>query len=159
MPRPVIEYRSISREAYKRFKKEHPKVKISYETFKKIIKVSNGLIVDHILDTGEKFRLPHGFGDISIHKWRPKKYVNHNGVQRINLPVDWPKSRLLGKKTYHLNSHTDGYRYKWKWFQRTSRLETSKCMVFKPNRLISRRLASYLKNPNSTYAQTYRSWT
>lgn len=159
MPRPTVEYRTASKEAYKSFRAANPKIKITFEQFKKIIKTSNDMIIDYLLETGEKFKLPHGFGEISIHKWKPKKYVEYQGIIHINLPIDWTKTRIAGKRMYHLNSHTDGFRYKWKWFQRTSYLETSKCINFRPNRVVSRRLASYLKKPNSTYGQTYRSWT
>lgn len=159
MPRPVIQYRTTSAEAFRNFKEKYPNINISYETFKEIIRTCNKMIVEQVLDTGEKFRLPHGFGDLCIHKWKPKRWKTlPDGRQVNNLSVDWKKSRELGKKILHLNYHTGGYKFRWIWFKSKTTFKHSNVFSFKPNRITSRKLAQYLKIPNSPYPQIYRHW-
>lgn len=159
MPRPNIQYRTTSAEAFRDFKREHPRISITYEQFCIIIRTCNTMIVEHVLDTGEKFRLPHGFGDITIHKWKPKRWRNKpDGTQVNNLPIDWKKTKEAGKHIYHLNYHTGGYKFRWMWFKRKAKFKHKDVFIFKPNRVPSRKLAQYLKLPNSPYPQIYRNW-
>lgn len=159
MPRPKIQYRTTSAEALRSFKELHPRVDISYDQFNQIIRTCNEMIMEHVMETGEKFRLPHGFGDISIHKWKPKRIkVRPDGKEFNNLPIDWVKSRKLGKRVLQLNYHTGGYKFRWVWFVSTAKFRHSYVFSFKPNRVPSRKLAQYLKIPNSPYVQIYRTW-
>lgn len=154
-----VDYSSGSRDLWKRFCKEYPEIKITYKEYKSIIYNYNYTLRDYMLETGESVKLPRGFGLVAINKWKPKRYINVNGKEVINLPVDWVKSRKAGKKIYNLNSHTDGFRYKWKWFMRTARLPISDIWLFIPTRKTSRLLAYYLKLPDSQYRQLYKNWS
>lgn len=158
MPRVKVAYRSNSREVYNRFCKAHPSIKLSFEKWQEIIYTFNYNFRDHILETGDKCKLPWGLGVFSIQKKKAKKYVVVEGKEFTVLPIDWVKSRKLGKHVYNFNTHTDGYRYKWKWFREECRLYISDVWVFKPSRTTSRKLAEYLKRPNCHYAQLYREW-
>jgi len=91
-----------------------------------------------------------------VTKKKSKKYNIVNGEEKITLPIDWPKTNKAGKKIYLLNAHTDGYRFKWTWISKDARLYQHDIWVFKPSRVSSRKLAEYLKKPNSNYAQIYR---
>lgn len=158
MSRTKIGYRTNSRQSYNNFCKNHPDIKITFSQFKDVISTCNQMITDYVLETGEKFKLPFGFGELSVDKWKPKKYVEYNGKQYINLPVDWVKTKKVGTLVYNLNAHTDGFRFKWYWFKSTARFEGSRCFVFKPCRKISRKLSSNLKKPNSIYQHIYKEW-
>lgn len=159
MSRPKIEYRTGSKEAYKKFCAAHPSIIISFDKWKEIIYTFNYMFRDHILDTGDRCKLPWGLGTFSISKKKSKKIVTHNGKEYVNLAVDWMKSKKLGKKIYLLNAHTDGYRYKWRWFIKDARFFQYDIWVFKPARTSSRKLAEYLKRPNSHFPQMYREWS
>lgn len=159
MPRPRIEYRTTSAEAFRMFKELHPDVNITWMQFNNILRTCNEMIMEHVMESGEKFKLPHGFGEISVHKWKPKrKRKIPDGREINNLPIDWKKTKELGKYVYHLNHHTGGYKCRWVWFPHDARFKNSNVFTFKPNRVPSRKLAQYLKLPNSPYIQIYRQW-
>src|SRR5688572_14449779 len=97
--RQAREYRQASKENWKRFSEEFPEIKLSYLEWSNIIYSFNYNIRDYCLETGNKIKLPWGFGDIAISKRRRKKKVTlPNGEERINLAIDWKKTKLLGKK-------------------------------------------------------------
>jgi len=157
MPRPIVEYRSASFENYKVFSEKYPKINISFDKWKKIIYSWNKAFMHEILETGEKIKLPHGLGDFTINKKKPKKYIKE-GKELINRAIDWKETKIAGKIIYHLNNHTDGYRYTWAWFPRSSKIKYSYCWKFKTSRELSRILASYLKQKDSYYKDIYREW-
>lgn len=158
MPRVKVEYRSTSREVYDRFCAANPGISLSFKKWQEIIYTFNTNFRDHILETGDRCKLPWGLGSFSISKKKSRKYITLNGKEVIVMPIDWAKTRKLGKKVYHLNAHTDSYRYKWKWFNNDCRFYLHDIWVFKPSRVTSRKLAEYLKRPNSFYTQLYREW-
>lgn len=159
MPRVKVEYRSTSKAVYDKFCETHPHVKLTFEQWKSIIYTYNHMCRDYILETGERIKLPWGLGSFSIGKKKMKKYKIFKGQEVINLPIDWPKTRKAGKYIYHLNTHSDGYRYKWMWFSRDARIYHTAIWVFKPSRVSSRKLAEYIKKPNSVYSQIYKQWS
>jgi nucleoid DNA-binding protein len=156
--RPKVDYRSSSKECYNIFRVSNPKIEISYNQFKQIIKTFNEMLIDYVLETGDRVRIPFGFGEIAINKWKPKRFKEHDGKQYINLPVDWAQSKKLGRYSYHINAHTDGFRFQWKWFKKDARFECSKIYAFKPNRINSRKLAQYIKKKDSKYPNIYKEW-
>lgn len=153
-----VSYRTGSKEAYNKFCAAHPNINLSLDKWLEIIYAFNYSFRDHILETGDRSRLPWGLGTFSISKKKTKRYATIDGVEYTIMAVDWAKTHRLGKRVYHLNSHTDNYRYKWKWFIDDSRFYLHDIWVFKPSRVSSRKLAEYLKRPNSPYPQIYREW-
>ena len=158
MPRVQIDYRTASKEVYNKFCLRYPEVKLSFVQWKEVIYTYNYFFRDYILETGDRARLPHGFGTFSISKKKSSKFTIHNGVEYINLPIDWKKTRSAGKRIYNLNTHTDGYRYRWYWFIKDARLYQSDIWVFKPSRSSSRKIAEYINKPSSIYSQLYKQW-
>lgn len=158
MSRPKADYRTGGKEAYENFCKNHPTVKITYKQYQNVIRTCNEMIMNYVIDTGERFKLPFGFGDISIDKWKPKRFKEYNGKKYINLPIDWQKTRKEGKWIYNLNAHTDGYRFGWKWFKSTAKFQSANCYTFKPARKHSRKLGECLKKPYSIYQHIYKEW-
>lgn len=158
MPRVSVQYRTASREVYDKFCAAHPSISLSFEKWKEIIYAFNYNFRDHILETGDRCKLPWGIGSFSVTKKKTRKFYVYDGKERINMAVDWAKTHKLGKKVYHLNTHTDGYKYKWKWFIEDARFKYCDIWTFKPSRVTSRKLAEYLKRPNSPYPELYRVW-
>lgn len=149
------EYRMVSKEAYEVFKKKHPLIKLDFTTWKSIIYQYNYNFRDEILETGLKAKLPWGTGDFAIKKTKVKKIVNFDGKDRIKMPIDWQKTRLLGKKIYHFNYHTEGYRFSYKWFIDSARFKHSNLFVFKPYRDSSRLITKYIEKG---YDKKYLEW-
>ena len=141
MPRVHIEWRSSSKENYINFCKKNPNIIITFNEWKNIVYQYNEYFKNYILETGEKARLPFGFGEFSINKKKRKKFKNIKGEEYINLPVDWQRSKVKGKRIYNFNYHTEGYFFGWMWFKQSARFKNSDLWYFKPSRLTSRLLS------------------
>ena len=53
--------------------------------------------------------MPYGLGFIQVGKYRTKNLDVHS------LSVDYKTSDMYGKRIYHLNEHSDGYKYRLYW--------------------------------------------
>lgn len=53
--------------------------------------------------------MPYGLGSICIVKYKPKSYTPKS------LSIDYKTSKEEGKKIYHLNEHSNGYKYRLYW--------------------------------------------
>jgi len=158
MSRVKVDWRSNSKETYNDFCKKYPSMDISFEKWKKILYEFNNLFREHILETGEKAKLPYGFGEFSINKKkRRKKKLNPDGTEFINLPIDWKKTREKGKYIYNFNYHTEGYFFGWLWFKETARFKHANLWYFKPSRNTSRMITHYL-NADNKYQHIYHEW-
>jgi hypothetical protein len=82
---------------------------VSYVRFKRISEAFNKLISDSILDASEGFKMPYGLGYVRIIKYKPKTYTSKS------LSVDYKSSKAEGKTIYHLNEHSDGYKFRLYW--------------------------------------------
>lgn len=90
--------------AYKQIDKNTP-----YFRFKRILDQFNNNILDLLLNASEGFKMPSKLGSICIVKYKPKTYTNKS------LSKDYKLSKELGKTIYHLNEHSDGYKYRLYW--------------------------------------------
>jgi nucleoid DNA-binding protein len=123
-----------------------------------ILYTYNECFKEYILETGEKAKLPYGFGEFSINKKKRRKLKNDvDGKEFVNLPIDWQKTKEKGKVIYNFNYHTEGYFFGWMWFKSTARFKNSDLWYFKPSRLTSRLLSHYLKT-NDKYQYIYNEW-
>jgi len=152
-----VDWRSSSRDNYNNFCKNNPSIKISFDEWKNIVYSFNESFKNYILETGERAKLPSGFGEFSINKKKRRKMKGTNGKEFINLPVDWKKTKEKGKIIYNFNYHTEGYFFGWTWFKETARLKNSDLWYFKPSRITSRLLSHYLKT-DEKYQHIYMEW-
>lgn len=159
MPRVSVEYRSTGKDVFERFKQKHPTINITYTQWASVIYEFNYSFRDYLLETGRKEKFPYGFGWWAITKWRPKKRVDVNGQEIINLPVNWKKTKEYGKKIYHMNYNTEGFKFKWQWFYKSARFYKSSIWMFKPSRVTSRLLKHYLDIPDANYQYRYNEWS
>lgn len=67
------------------------------------------VILEIVLERSEGFKMPYGLGFIQIGKYRPKTYTEKS------LSVDYKASKTYDKKIYHLNEHSDGYKFRLYW--------------------------------------------
>jgi nucleoid DNA-binding protein len=152
-----IDWRSSSRENYDNFCKKHPEIKISFDEWKNIVYTFNESFKNYILETGERAKLPFGFGEFSINKKKRRKIKGVDGKEFVNLPIDWQKTKEKGKVIYNFNYHTEGYFFGWVWFKETARLKHTDLWYFKPTRTTSRILSHYIKT-DTKYQHIYREW-
>ena len=157
MPRVPVEWRSASKSNYEDFCKKNPTIKLTFKEWKKIIYTFSEVFRTYILETGEKIKLPSGFGQLSIVKKKRKKVNTVNGEQFVNLSIDWKKTKEKGKVIYNFNHHTEGFFFGWLWFKRTSRLKHPDLWFFKPCRSTSRLITEYI-NKDDKYQHIYKEW-
>jgi hypothetical protein len=127
-----IDWRSSSKDNYKNFCKKHTSIKVTFDEWRNIIYSFNEHFKNYILETGEKAKLPFGFGEFSINKEK-------------------------GKRIYNFNYHTEGYFFGWMWFRDTARIRNIDLWYFKPTRNTSRLLSHYIKTDDK-YQHIYREW-
>lgn len=94
---------------YKAYTKENEALDVPYLRFKRILDSVNEVIKESILDGSEGFKMPYGLGFVQIGKYRPKSYTSKS------LSKDYKASKEYGKPIYHLNEHSDGYKYRLYW--------------------------------------------
>lgn len=154
-----VQYRTGSRETYNRWAAANPHISLSYNEWCNIIYTFSYNFRDHLLETGAKDKLPHGLGAFAVSKKKVTRSIimPETGEEKIVLPVDWVKTKKAGRYIYHMNFHTNGYRFKWKWFTNSARFFKSDIWVFKPARVTSRLITHYL-NQNSSYQHKYKEW-
>ena len=73
--RTKIDWRSSSKENYNNFCRKNPTIKVTFDEWRNIIYQYNEHFKNYILETGERARLPFGFGEFSINKKKRKKMV------------------------------------------------------------------------------------
>jgi nucleoid DNA-binding protein len=151
-----IDWRSASRENYNNFCKKHPSIKLTFDEWRNIVYSYNESFKNYILETGEKAKLPFGFGEFSINKKKRRKKKGLND-EFVNLPIDWQRTKEKGKRIYNFNFHTEGFFFGWMWFKETARFRNVDLWYFKPTRVTSRLLSHYLKTDDK-YQHLYNEW-
>lgn len=159
MSRPARDFRNTSKECYEEFMVNNPSTALSLEDYKKVIYTFNSSLISHLLETGDKVKLPYGLGELVINKYKPKKYKKTlDGKEFINLAINWVETKKEGKYIYYLNAHTDGYKYYWMWNWWKTRIKFAFMWKFEMARVNSRLLKTYLKKPNSKYKDLYKEY-
>jgi len=118
------------------------KNRLNHIQFSKAISLFNKKLIDRIIFDSYDFKL-NGLGTLSLKKNKVKKFVD--GAINKKMAVDWKKSREYNKIIYHLNEHTDGYKYLFE-FKPSKIFKNINYFEFKIARRNSRYLAKILKN-------------
>ena len=84
-------------------------VEVDYSLYKRVLDEMCNVILEHIFMRSEGFKMPYGLGFIQVGKYLPKHYDANS------LSVDYKASKDLDKKIYHLNEHSEGYKYRLYW--------------------------------------------
>jgi nucleoid DNA-binding protein len=155
--RTKIDWRSASKENYNNFCKKNPSIKLTFDEWRNILYSFNESFKTYILETGEKAKLPFGFGEFAINKKKRRKMKGKDGKEFVNLPIDWKRTKEKGKVIYNFNYHTEGFFFGWIWFKESVRLRNADLWYFKPTRVTSRLLSHYLKT-NDKYQHIYLEW-
>lgn len=92
---------------YKEYIKQYDK--IDYNTYKYIVNCFYDLFLNTLFEDSKLIKLPYGLGSVCIVKYKPKT------LTQKSLSVDYKASAEYGKKIYHLNEHSDGYKFRLYW--------------------------------------------
>lgn len=84
-------------------------VEVDYRLYKRILDEMCNVILEHVLNGSEGFKMPYGLGFIQIGKYLPKT------LSQESLSVDYKASKEYDKRIYHLNEHSGGYKYRLYW--------------------------------------------
>ena len=84
-------------------------IDVDYSLYKRILDAMCNVILEHILERSEGFKMPYGLGLVQVIKYKPKTLTDKS------LSVDYKASEEYNKKIYHLNEHSDGYKYRLYW--------------------------------------------
>ena len=84
-------------------------VELNYARYKRIIDEFNKVVKEEILERSQPFKMPYGLGVVCIVEYKPKSYTDKS------LSVDYKSSKEEGKRIYHLNEHSNGYKYRLYW--------------------------------------------
>lgn len=82
---------------------------IDYKQYRMILTDYYNILKDEVLYNSEEIKLPFKLGLVKIVKYKPKTYSSKS------LSVDYKLSKELGTRVYHLNDHSDGYKYRLYW--------------------------------------------
>lgn len=115
-------------QAYKRYKEKilpnkAKEFDVSASTHAKIIEMYHSLVRDKMIYKNFIYRIPVLGMKIRIKKYKQKlKYDEQGNIIKSELPVNWKATNELWKSSeehrlkktliFHLNDHTDGYRYR-----------------------------------------------
>lgn len=84
-------------------------VEVDYSLYKRVLEEMCKVILEYVLERSEGFKMPYGLGFIQVGKYRPKNYDTKS------LSVDYKASKELGQRVYHLNEHSDMYKFRLYW--------------------------------------------
>ena len=84
-------------------------IEVDYGLYKRILDTMCSVILEHVLNRSEGFKMPYGLGFIQVCKYKPKSFTPQS------LSVDYKASKEYDKRIYHLNEHSDGYKYRLYW--------------------------------------------
>jgi hypothetical protein len=132
---------------------------VSYSDYCKVLNKFNTDISTAIMESAYEFILPKRLGTVRIKKYKPKVRLDEEGkLLTNNLAVDYkatnelwennPEAKKAGKKVFHLNNHSDGYRYIWYYSTYRSNLPNKSLYRFIPTRTNKRELSKLIKNEN-----------
>ena len=148
-----IDWSSTGVKNYRDFKKKNKNIDISNKDWRLVNLMFYDMARDYILSTGKPFKFAAGIGSVYIHKKIRRKF--NRG--KINLPIDWKRSKELGKKVYLLNAHTEGYFFGYLWHKEKSMLYHSRLFIFEPSRISSRSIKKYIDRDPSLQKK-YNEW-
>lgn len=118
---------------------------ISRGLFRDIIYEYNEYVTKEILN-GSIFFMPHGLGSLYVIRKKFKPAI-------ARLAPNWELSLKYNKIIYHLNEHSNGYRYNFKWDKKACRFRNYSMYRLTMIRGIKRLLAKYIKQLGFDYIE------
>ncbi|HKL12807.1 MAG TPA: hypothetical protein VJ907_04300 [Halanaerobiales bacterium] len=136
-------------EKYEETHKDNPVYEVSREWFYDICDEFYTKVVEHILEKGKEFQMPYSLGSINVIKYKPEL----SDIKKRLSFIDWNNTYKLGKYVYHLNEHTNGYKYTIKWSKKKNMIKYVDIYKFVGTRRFKRRLAAIIKNKEFDYLE------
>ena len=113
---------------------------ISYELYSLIVEDYIQRIMSEVIDNAGIYKMPYRLGELQVIKLL-------SSVNRFNrYSIDYNLTNKYGKTIYHLNEHSHGYKYMFKWRKIDSVVINKYKYRFIPTRTNKRKLAYNIKN-------------
>jgi hypothetical protein len=97
-------------------------------------------ISKYVIEEGGILKLPFNLGTLSVCKQLPKQ------LDLIHLSRNWELSEKYQKPIFHLNEHSEGYKYKFLWSKKNAKFRFDSYYQLKMTRTNKRNLARVIKN-------------
>lgn len=117
---------------------------VSYATYRDICEEYYKELMEYLFEGG-LYIFPYNVGEISIKGMRPKNFNSRT------LTINWEETNKIGKRVYHLNDHSNHFKYRFSWSKKDKHIKhkTDYRLVF--TRDNKRRLAKIIKSGNYNY--------
>ena len=96
-------------DSYLEYVEDNPLYQVEYRVFRDIRKDYFKYLREELIENGKEVKLPCRMGTIQIVKHKPKEYTGKS------LRIDYAESKKAGKIIYHLNEHSNFYKYRVYW--------------------------------------------
>jgi len=120
---------------------DNPLYKIDYATYRSIVSDYLKFISEQIIMKSREFKLPSRLGSIFVFKRMPARY------EFKYLRVDFGATKEYGKAILHLNEHSDGFNYRFRWQKSDAYVKNQKMyemiMTRHNKRLLARAIKEY----------------
>lgn len=134
-------------ESYCGYVEDNPLYQVSYKVFRSIVSDYFRYLRDEIIENGKEVRLPCRMGTLQVVKHKPKTYTSKS------LRIDFKATKEAGKTIYHLNEHTNMYKYRFLWSKQNMLTKNKTKYQLIMTRANKRRLAYLLKNRVRDYIE------
>lgn len=129
--------------------KDNPLYEVDSKLFKELVYNFYRRMMDHVLYDGGKFHLPYQLGTIRV----IKRKVNPKYINIMN--IDWVETKKAGKWIYHLNEHSNYYKYLFHWDKYDSVLTNLTKYRLPMTRNNKRILAQLIKSGEQDYYEKF----
>lgn len=121
--------------------------KIDYKMYRAVLTDYYTIILNELLNGAEELKMPFRLGTVKIIKYKPKTYTGKS------LSVDFKASKELGYTVYHLNEHSNGYKYRLFWHKECANNKNIYKYTLNLVRAAKRKLAQLIKNNITDYPE------
>lgn len=136
--------------SYVEYVKGNPLYEVEYRVFRDIINDYFRYLRDEIIENGKEVKLPCRLGTLQIVKHKPKSYATSG---RMSLRMDYGESKKLGKMVFHLNEHSNMYKYRYYWNKQNMITPNKSLYQLIMTRDNKRHLAQIIKNNIRDYVE------
>lgn len=126
---------------------ENSPYEVDYKTYRSILEDYFKYLRDEVIEEGNTIKIPGRLGQLSIIKQMPAHW-NKN-----SLCVDFKATAEYGKTIYHLNEHSNGFKYRFRWNKTNLLIRNSAAYQLVMTRANKRRLAQIIKNRERDYVE------
>jgi hypothetical protein len=112
---------------------------LSLVNWREVTRAGNHVLTQLLVQEGSLVALPHGLGKLVVFR----KLTNFDKPS-----VDWAMTRRMGKKCYHLNTHSNYFKAFLHWEKITCSFRGSSFYAFRLVRVVKRNISAVMQKPD-----------